>query len=117
MKLLKIKDGKGYFVGEGNQDQPIDKLTKEELLRMVNLTLGEDAISFDEYNEELLHNQAHRIIYKNVCTKLIHLQERRSEFVDESERLFLEAYENYRPKSGELCPPQAQSEERGTEVR
>lgn len=96
MKLLKIEDGKGYFLGENSEDQPIDKLTKEDLLRMVNLTLGEDNIRFDEYDEDSLHNQAHRIIYENVYTKLHSLRERRSEFVDESERLFLTEYESYR---------------------
>lgn len=101
MKLLKVKDGKGYFLGEGNEDQPLDKLTKEDLLRLVNLTLSENDIILDEYDEELLKNQAHQIIYKNVHTKLTLLRDRRSEFVDESERLFLEAYDAYCGKTEE----------------
>lgn len=98
MKLLKIDEGKGYFLGEDSEDQLLDKLTKEDLLRMVDLTLKEDEIIFDKYDEGSLHNQAHQIIYKNVYSKLQSLRERRSEFVDESERLFLEEYENYREK-------------------
>ena len=100
MKLLKIEEGKGYFLGENNEQQPIDKLTKEDLFWMVNQTLGQAEISFDEYDDDLLRNQAHQIIYKNVHAKLLRLRERRSEFTDESERLFLEDYENYRTSTG-----------------
>ena len=98
MKLLKIDEGKGYFLGEDSEHQPVDKLTKEDLMRMVDLALNEDEILFDEYDEDSLHNQAHQIIYKNVYTKLHSLRERRSEFVDESEGLFLTEYESYRVK-------------------
>lgn len=106
MKLLKIEEGKGYFLGEDNEDQPIDELTKEDLLRMVNQTLDEAEISFDQYDEELLRNQAHQIIYKNVHAKLFRLRERKDEFKDESERLFLEDYENYRNSTGaDEIPP------------
>ena len=96
MKLLMIDEGKGYFLGEDSEHQPIDRLAKEDLLRMVNQTLNEDDILFDAYDEDSLHNQAHQIIYKAVYSKLHSLRERRSEFVDESERLFLEEYESYR---------------------
>lgn len=111
MKLLKIDEGKGYFLGEDTEDQPVDKLTKEDLLRMVDLTLTEDEILFDEYDENSLHNQAHQIIYKNVYEKLHFLRERRSEFVDESERLFLEEYDSYRaaPAAEDNTPPSSPS--------
>lgn len=114
MKLLKIDEGKGYFLGEDSEDQPMDKLTKEDLLRMVDLTLNEEEILFDEYDEDSLHHQAHRIIYKNVYAKLHSLRERRSEFVDESERLFLEEYESYRanPVSEENAPPPTRTDVR-----
>lgn len=96
MKLLRIEAGKGHFLGEEEEEQPIDQLTKEDLLRLVDLTLAEDEVEFDEYDEDSLHNQAHQIIYKHIYTKLTRLRERRNEFVDESERLFLVEYENYR---------------------
>jgi len=110
MKRLKIDEGKGYFLGDDSEDQPVDKLTKEDLLRMVDLTLNEDEILFDDYDEDSLHNQAHRIIYKSVYAKLHSLRERRSEFVDESERLFLGEYEAYRvnPAVEENSPPSNQ---------
>jgi len=51
MKLLSIKDGMGNYLGESGQLIPVDKITKEDLLRLVNMTLQKDA-EFDEYDEK-----------------------------------------------------------------
>ncbi len=95
MRLLKIKDNQGqYYVGPNNY-LTLDKLTKEGLLMLVNLTL-ENEIEMDEYNEETLKHQAHQVIYKNVFQKLNELDKRKQEFTDDSETLFLEDYEKYK---------------------
>lgn len=48
----------------------IDKIGKEDLLRLVNWTLHESAVSFDEYDEKTIKNQAHQLIYKSIAQKL-----------------------------------------------
>jgi len=96
MKLLWIKDNEGLFRGKDGNDLPVDKMSKEDLLRLVDLTLGEAAIEFEDYDETLVKNQAHQIIYKQVHAKLRGLRERRQEFIDESARLYLEDYEKYK---------------------
>jgi hypothetical protein len=99
MKLLSISDnGAQYLDGKGEY-RPIDKIGKEDLLRLVNLTLHEEVVEFDEYNDKALKNQAHQIIYKSIVQKLRALRNRRQEFIDESARLFLEDYEKYRDDS------------------
>ena len=98
MKLLKIDDSKGYFLLENSSFAEIDQITKEDLLRLVGLTLSEDDIEYDEYSNETVKNQAHQIVYRSVYEKLKELRGRRDEFVDESERLYLADYERYRPK-------------------
>jgi hypothetical protein len=95
MKLLKIETNQGLFMAEDGKYIPIDKITKEQLLRMVNLTLSEE-VEFDEYDVEKIPNLAHQIIYKSVHDKLSELRERKSEFIDQSERLFLKDYERYK---------------------
>lgn len=95
MKLLKIEGNLGYYRDDQGEFAPVDKITKEDLLRLVNLTLGEE-VEFDEYNDENLKNQAHQIVYKSIFEKLRVLRERRQEFIDESERLYLQEYERYR---------------------
>ena len=100
MKLLSIKDNLGHYLGGSGQSIPVDKITKDDLLRLVNLTLSED-VEFDEYDENELKNQAHQIIYKSVLEKLRGLGDRKQEFIDESERLYLKEYEKYRDDSSE----------------
>lgn len=95
MKLLSITDSKGYFLGESGQQEPLDQIDKEDLLRLVELILTTDA-EMDEFDPAQLQNQAHQIIYENLWSKLTDLAGRRTEFLDESKRLFLSEYERYR---------------------
>jgi hypothetical protein len=100
MKLLSIKDNLGHYLGESGQSVPVDKITKEDLLRLVNLTLSKD-VEFDDYDENAIKNQAHQIVYKSILEKLRSLRDRKQEFIDESERLFLKEYEKYRDDSSQ----------------
>jgi len=96
MKLLKIESNCGYFrLVDGNYS-PVDKISKDDLLRLVNVTLSEEEIEFDTYDESIIQNHAHQVIYKSIVRKLQSLRERKQEFVDESARLYLEDYEKYK---------------------
>lgn len=94
MKALKIENHQGYFVTEEDGYEIVDKLDKTVLLRLVNLAL-EDDFEIDEYDEVELKNQAHQIIYKSISGKLKDLHQKRNQFRDESDRLYLDAYEKY----------------------
>lgn len=96
MKLLKIENYCGHYLAENGSYEPIDKISKEDLLRLVNATLDKDEVIFDEYDEALVKNHAHQVIYKSVVRKLSSLKERRQEFTDEAARLYLEDYERYK---------------------
>ena len=94
MKLLKIDNNHGFFLCEDGEYQLIDLITKEDLLRQVRLILTDD-VEFDVYDENIIKNQAHQIIYKSIYSNLNSLKERKQEFLDESERLYLEDYTKY----------------------
>lgn len=98
MKLLKTEDNLGFYLCKSDDYATIDKITKEDLLRLVDLTLQQE-VEFDDYDENAIKNEAHRILYKNILVKLQTLQERKQEFVDQSERLYLQDYEKYRDDS------------------
>ncbi len=100
MKLLKIENNQGLFLVEDGTGTyaPLDKITKDNLLKLVDLALEDDA-TYDEYSEDSLKNQAHQIIYKSVYEKLNALSERKDEYMDESGRLFLKEYEKYQSES------------------
>ena len=74
----------------------VDKISKDDLLRLVNLSLSEEDVDFETYDESKIQNHAHQVIYKSVVRKLQSLRERKQEFVDESARLYLEDYEKYK---------------------
>ena len=95
MKILKIEDNNGHFCIEGEEFVSIDKLDKENLLKLVELTLSIE-IEMDDYDSDTLKNEAHRIIYRNVHKKLQELAARKDEFFDKSQREFYEIYENYK---------------------
>lgn len=99
MKLLKIENGCGKFISGSGDYIPVDKITKEDLLRLVNASLSEEDVDFDAYDESIIQNHAHQVIYKSVIRKLQSLRERRQEFVDESARLYLEDYEKYKARA------------------
>jgi hypothetical protein len=96
MKLLRISENTGQFLAANGDYLPIDKIGKDDLLRLVDLTLGETAVEMDPYDDQAIKNQAHQVIYKSIVQKLTDLLKRRQEFIDESARLFLDEYERYR---------------------
>lgn len=100
MKLLSIENNLGLYFDESGQYSPVDKITKEDLLRLVNLTLSKD-VEFDTFDETAIKNQAHQIVYKSVYEKLRSLNDRKKEFIDESERLYLKEYEKYKEDSSQ----------------
>jgi hypothetical protein len=96
MKILKIDDHKGYCLTESGEYIEVDKIDKNVLYHIVNLALeGDVDYELDEFDQDLLPNQAHQIIYKNIHEKISQLLDRRDEFLDQSERAFLDAYERY----------------------
>jgi len=95
LKILKIDNNQGYFFDTNTDFSPVDKITKENLYWLVDLTLCAD-VEFDEYDENAIKNQAHQIIYRSIYEKLVDLRERKKEFTDEYERLYLQEYERYR---------------------
>lgn len=95
MKILKIEDNQGFYFTAGESYNSIDKINKNDLLKLVNLTLNDD-VEFDEYSDDTLKNHAHQIIYKSIYEKLFDLYKEKDKFKDESERLFLQEYEKYK---------------------
>lgn len=96
MKLLKAEKKQGYFLDVQSAFCLIDKITKEDLLRLAGLVLSEDDVEFDEYDEGVIGNEAHRILYKNILEKLQDLRDRREEFLDKQSKLYQEAFEQYK---------------------
>jgi hypothetical protein len=96
MKLLRIHEHAGQYLAADGMYESIDKIDKDDLLRLVDSTLYPDEFDVDAYDEQAIKNQAHQVIYKSIAQKLNDLRKRREAFVDESARLYLAEYEKYR---------------------
>jgi hypothetical protein len=94
MKLLKIENDGGHFRSADGAYHEIDQITKEALLWLLERILDGSG-EMDDYDAEALKNQAHQVVYKSIYDNLKALEARRQEFIDESERLFLEDYKRY----------------------
>lgn len=96
MKILEIKDGKGHFYCSKDKEfKPIDEIDKDGLMGLLDNYLKDD-VEMDIYNESLIHNQAHQIIYKSVFDKFNALNDNKVKFKDESERLYLDEIQKYK---------------------
>lgn len=93
--LLKIENSRGHFRDRDGKFHTVDKLTKDHLLHLVDCVLAEDEVDLAPYDVDAIRNPADQIVYKSVFEKLSDLRQRRQEFVDESERLYLEHYERF----------------------
>ncbi len=78
MKLLKIENHLGYYCDNQGKVATVDKITKDDILRLVSLTLDmHQEVEFDEYDVDNLKNKAHQIIYKSIVEKLQELKKRK----------------------------------------
>lgn len=103
MKLLKISESCGHFRSASGEYVPVDKISRDDLLRLVTWTLDETEVEYDPYDESTIQHQAHQVIYKSILQKLQSLRNRRQSFTDESARLFLDDYEKYRSELRGPC--------------
>jgi len=93
MKYLKIKNNKGYY-WDGNEYQEIDKINKDSLLVLLNTAEAED-FELDPYDENLLANRAHQVIYENIHSKFDQFLSDKEQFKTEVDSLYKEAVNKY----------------------
>jgi len=92
--ILKIDKNQGWFQKADGEYEQIDKITKEDLLRIMENILENDT-EIEEYDEEKIKNQAHQVVYKSIYNNLKSLKDRKKEFNDNTERLYQEQYNKY----------------------
>ena len=93
MKYLKIDDNKGFY-WDGNEYQEIDKINKDDLLGLLNVA-ETDEFEMDVYDENLLGNKAHQVIYQNIYSKFEQFSTDKSQFKAEVDNLYKEAIGKY----------------------
>lgn len=95
MIYLKIENNVGKFYKDGTYET-IDKMANDDLWRLANAVMKDDDFQMNVYDEALLPNKAHRIVYKHVYELLTSLQERKEQYKNESELMYKTAYDAYK---------------------
>lgn len=95
MIYLKIENNVGKFYKDGTYET-IDKMANDDLWCLANAVMKDDDFQMNVYDEALLPNKAHRIIYKHVYELLTSLQERKEQYKNESELMYKTAYDAYK---------------------
>ena len=96
MKYLRIKNGKGYFLNSEEVEIEIDKIKKDDILNLLDLA-SDETINFeiDTMECDKIKNEAHKIIYQSISSKMQDFLERRMQFIEESNSLYKDALEKY----------------------
>lgn len=95
MQILKIENNQGKFSLDGVIFTLIDKITKENILRLIDIVLSNDDITMDTYDESNLGNKAHQIIYRSIYGKLTELHGHKDAFQDECSAMYKAALDKY----------------------
>ena len=94
MKHLKIEDQKALFM-RANTWEEVTEMTKEDLLNLAHAAIEEEDFEIDAYDEALLPNPAHKIIYQQITGQLTELHNRRAAFKEEARNIYKDAYSKY----------------------
>lgn len=97
MKYLKIENNKGYYRLDTTKEDwtELDQINKDHLLSLLKFASTVD-FEMDEYQDALLQNPAHNIIYKNIEGKFKDFLTNKTRFQDSVEATYKEAIDKYK---------------------
>ena len=93
MKYLRIENKEGQYY-DGEKYRPINEIGKKDLLYLLDSAERVD-FQIDSYDQELLPDPSHRIIYKNITEKFEQFLENKNQFKERSEKMYASAIAKY----------------------
>lgn len=102
MTYLKIENNKGFYRLEATSEDwiEIDQIGKDHLLKLLKIATTSDFV-MHEYEDELLQNPAHNIIYRNIHGKFSELLNNKTRFQDSVNSMYRSAIDKYSVDSSE----------------
>lgn len=99
MTLLKIENNKGKFSIDGINFIEIEKISKDDILKMLEKVLSENEIMIEESNEEdkKINSPAQKIIYDNIYEKVKEVTSEKDEinsFEEDEYYIAMKKYQN-----------------------
>ena len=99
MKLLVIENNKGKFSIDGVNFIEIEKISKDDILKILEIVLSEDEIVIEKSDEDdkKINSPAQKIIYDNIYEKVkevISEKEEINSFDDDEYYIAMQKYQN-----------------------
>jgi hypothetical protein len=97
MKYLKINNNKGYYRLDTAVENwtELDQINKDHLLTLLKLA-STGNFEMDEYEDTLIQNPAHNIIYKNIHGKFKDFLSNKTRFQDSVDAMYKQAIDKYK---------------------
>lgn len=97
MKLLKIENNNGKFSTDGVDFIEIEKISKDDILKILEKVLNESEIFIDESNEDdmKINSPAQKIIYDNIYKTVKEVIEEKDEINSFEENEYYIALKKY----------------------
>lgn len=89
MIYLKISNNKGFYRIDEQEEswKEIDQINRDDLLKLLQLA-SETDFEIEEYEDELLQNPAHNIIYNNIYRKFKEFLDNKTRFNDSAKAMY-----------------------------
>ena len=96
MNYTKIDKSSVFFrLNEVMDWKPISDIEGDDLITLLEKALEEDEFELIEYNNELIKNEAHNIIYKSIYEKISEIRNDRENILDEHLQRYSEVIDKY----------------------
>lgn len=95
MKILKYENNVSYLYVDGKYKKLLE-ISKEDILKTLEYIYENEEIELEEYDKEIIVNEAEKIVYENLYNKFNNFKENKSILKNEIDNLFKDLEEKYK---------------------
>lgn len=96
MNYTKIKNKNVFFrLSSSDGWKLISDITGDDLIKLIEKCIDEDDFELVEFDDTLIQNEAHKIIYKSIYQKINDIHLERDNIIDENTQRYNDIIEKY----------------------
>ena len=96
MNYTKIENSNVYFrLRSSDNWKLISDITGDDLIILIEKCIDEDDFELEEFDDTLIKNEAHKIIYKSIHQKINDIYRERDNIIDENTQRYNDIIEKY----------------------
>ncbi|MDU2639129.1 MAG: hypothetical protein E7C63_02575 [Finegoldia magna] len=96
MNYTKIENRNVFFrLSDSDNWKLISDITGDDLIKLIEKCIDEDDFELGEFDDMLIGNEAHKIIYKSIYQKIKDIHLERDNIIDENTQRYNDIIEKY----------------------